>query len=280
MRSNRLAASALALVMLSACGRGGSSAHPSSEEDKTYYAIGVILGQRASQFHMTPAEIEMAKAGFGDAAAGRTPEVDVQAYAQKANQLLMSRGAEESKKRAEADAPFRAAAAKEEGARATPSGLIIRTLTPGTGKSPTASDTVKVHYTGRLSDGTVFDSSVERGQPATFPLSGVVKCWTEGIAQMKVGEKARLTCPAEIAYGDRGFPPKIPGGATLVEAPDLTPTPYNLEVVTGSSFSSSAGSGATSSSTVGPTTTVTTIPGTNSSVYQLPGASTPPPPDC
>ena len=94
--------------------------------------------------------------------------------------------------------------------------MVIRTLQPGTGESPKATDTVKVHYHGTLTDGTVFDSSVQRGQPATFPLNGVIPCWTEGVQKMKVGEKAKLTCPSAIAYGDRGRPPTIPGGATLV----------------------------------------------------------------
>ena len=73
-----------------------------------------------------------------------------------------------------------------------------------------------VHYEGHLSDGTVFDSSKKRGQPATFPLNGVVKCWTEGVGHMKVGEQAVLTCPSDAAYGDSGRPPTIPGGATLI----------------------------------------------------------------
>jgi FKBP-type peptidyl-prolyl cis-trans isomerase FkpA len=89
-------------------------------------------------------------------------------------------------------------------------------IQPGTGASPSASDSVKVNYRGTLIDGTEFDSSYKRNQPAQFPLSGVIRCWTEGVQKMKVGGKARLVCPSDIAYGDKGHPPVIPGGATLI----------------------------------------------------------------
>ena len=115
--------------------------------------------------------------------------------------------------------------AKLEGAVTTESGLIITELRVGTGDSPTATDTVRVHYHGTLRDGTVFDSSVERGDAAEFPLNRVIPCWTEGVGMMKKGGKSRLVCPPEIAYGDRGQPPKIPGGAALtfeVELLDIT----------------------------------------------------------
>ena len=107
-------------------------------------------------------------------------------------------------------------AAAEKGAKKTESGLIYTEIKPGTGEQPKATDKVKVHYTGTLTDGTVFDSSVQRGQPAEFPLNGVIKCWTEGVQLMKVGGKSKLVCPSDIAYGDRGSPPKIKGGAALV----------------------------------------------------------------
>ena len=109
-----------------------------------------------------------------------------------------------------------AKAAAEAGAKKTASGAIVKALKEGTGATPTAASTVKVHYHGTLPDGTVFDSSVKRGEPATFPLSGVIKCWTEGVQQIKVGGKSRLVCPSNIAYGDRGSPPTIKPGATLV----------------------------------------------------------------
>src|SRR5215469_7973396 len=107
-------------------------------------------------------------------------------------------------------------AAGEPGAVRTSSGLVYRELRPGNGPSPHATDVVTVQYRGTLTDGTEFDSSYKRNQPAQFPLSQVIPCWTEGVQKMKVGGKSELVCPASIAYGEAGSPPTIPGGATLV----------------------------------------------------------------
>jgi FKBP-type peptidyl-prolyl cis-trans isomerase FkpA len=96
-----------------------------------------------------------------------------------------------------------------------PSGVIIEHLKEGSGASPVASDTVVAHYRGTLTDGTEFDSSYKRGEPIAFPLNRVVPCWTQGMQKIKVGGKARLTCPSATAYGERGIPGVIPGGATL-----------------------------------------------------------------
>ena len=109
-----------------------------------------------------------------------------------------------------------AASAKEEGAVATPSGLVYRSLKDGTGASPAATDKVKVHYRGTFADGREFDSSYKRGEPIEFPLNGVIKCWTEGVQRMKVGGKAKLTCPPQIAYGERGAGGVIPPNSTLL----------------------------------------------------------------
>jgi FKBP-type peptidyl-prolyl cis-trans isomerase FkpA len=108
-----------------------------------------------------------------------------------------------------------AKAAKEPGAQVTPSGLVFRSLKEGTGASPQASDKVRVHYRGTFADGKEFDSSYSRGQPAEFPLDRVIKCWTEGVQLIKVGGKAKLTCPPAIAYGERGAGSVVPPGATL-----------------------------------------------------------------
>lgn len=112
--------------------------------------------------------------------------------------------------------PVADAAAKEPGAVVTPSGLVYRSLKDGAGASPKETDTVKVHYRGTFPDGKEFDSSFKRNEPATFPLNRVIKCWTEGVQKMKVGGKAKLTCPASIAYGERGAGGVIPPNATLL----------------------------------------------------------------
>jgi FKBP-type peptidyl-prolyl cis-trans isomerase FkpA len=109
-----------------------------------------------------------------------------------------------------------AKSAKEAGAVVTESGLVYRTLKEGKGASPQATDTVRVHYRGTLPDGKEFDSSYARGQPAEFPLNRVIKCWTEGVQRLKVGGKAKLTCPPGIAYGERGAGGVIPPQATLI----------------------------------------------------------------
>ena len=111
---------------------------------------------------------------------------------------------------------YLAKAAAAPGATKTASGLVYRELKAGTGASPRPTDVVRVHYRGTLIDGTEFDSSYARNEPASFPLNRVIPCWTEGVQMMKVGGKSQLVCPSGIAYGDRGSPPVIPPGATLV----------------------------------------------------------------
>lgn len=106
-------------------------------------------------------------------------------------------------------------AAKAKGAVKTASGAVVVPLKAGKGAAPNAGNVVKVHYTGKLTNGKVFDSSVQRGTPAEFPLGGVIPCWTEGVQKIKVGGKARLVCPPETAYGESGSPPVIPPNATL-----------------------------------------------------------------
>ena len=189
---------------------------PKSEDDKAFYAIGYSLAERLGPFALSAAELEMVKAGIADGVLGRPRKADPRAYMERIQQLRTTRAAVVAAAEKKAGDAFLAKAAAAPGAKKTESGIVITTLTPGTGPSPKATDKVKVHYHGTLTDGSVFDSSVQRGQPATFPLNGVIKCWTEGVQQMKAGGKSRLVCPSELAYGERGAPPRIKPGATLI----------------------------------------------------------------
>jgi FKBP-type peptidyl-prolyl cis-trans isomerase FkpA len=186
-----------------------------TDEEKTVYALGLQVYRSLAQFDLSPAELELIERALADATAGK-PAVDVNEWAPRLQPFGQARSARVAEKQKGASKAYLAKAAAEPGALKTESGLIYMDLQPGTGASPKASDSVKVNYRGTLIDGTEFDSSYKRNQPAQFPLSGVIRCWTEGVQKMKVGGKARLVCPSEIAYGDSGRPPTIPGGATLI----------------------------------------------------------------
>ena len=186
-----------------------------TDEEKTVYALGLQVYRSLAQFDLSPAELELVRRALADAAAGK-PAVDVNEWVPKLQPFAQARAARVTEQQKAASKAYLAKAAAEAGAVKTESGLIYRDIQPGSGASPQASDTVKVNYRGTLIDGTEFDSSYKRNQPAQFPLSGVIRCWTEGVQKMKVGGKARLVCPSEIAYGDSGRPPTIPGGATLI----------------------------------------------------------------
>jgi FKBP-type peptidyl-prolyl cis-trans isomerase FkpA len=187
-----------------------------SEDDKTLYAIGYITGQRMAVLQLKPNEQKIVEQGFHDAATGAKAKVDVEQRQDAINKLAQTRSAAAAEKEKGASKDFLAKAAQEKGAQKTPSGLVFKTIRPGKGPTPKETDKVKVNYEGRLINGTVFDSSYKRGQPAEFPLNQVVKCWTEGVQKMHVGEEAQLVCPSEIAYGDRSPTPAIPAGATLI----------------------------------------------------------------
>ncbi len=206
----------LAALCTPACAADPASPELKTDDDKALYALGWIISQNLASFYLTGPELEIVKVGLTDGALNKEKKVDPQAYAQKAQELAKARAgkaAEEEKKKSKA---FLDKAAAEKGAEKLPSGLVYQSLKAGEGDAPKPTDKVKVHYHGTLTDGTVFDSSVQRGQPATFPLNAVIPCWTEGVGKLKVGGKAKLICPSDIAYGDRGSPPTIKPGATLV----------------------------------------------------------------
>jgi FKBP-type peptidyl-prolyl cis-trans isomerase FkpA len=210
----------LCLSSMPACAQNSApsaSASPKleTEDQKTFYALGLLLGRNIKPFALTPVELAIVKAGLNDAVTDAKPQVELEAYGPKVNELAQKRaasGADEAKKKGQ---EFADKVAQEKDAIKTPSGIVIRTITPGSGPSPSATDVVKVNYEGKLIDGTVFDSSIQRGQPAEFALNGVVPCWTEALQTMKKGGKAQIVCPSAVAYGDTGAPPTIPPGASL-----------------------------------------------------------------
>lgn len=214
MRRSVLCPLLLALLVLPVL--AFAATQPKSEEDKTLYALGLAISQNLAVFNLSEAELEMVKAGLTDGVLGKSHAVELPAYGQKLQEFQRTRLAAAAAKEKKVGEAFLAKAAAEKGAVKTASGAVVTMLRAGTGAAPQVTDKVKVHYHGTLTDGTVFDSSVQRGDPATFPLNGVIKCWTEGLQQMKVGGKARLVCPPDTAYGDRGSPPRIKPGATLV----------------------------------------------------------------
>ena len=206
----------LSLTVCTADAAKPKEAAPMTEEQKTLYALGQLMSQSLATFDLKPEELAQVQKGLADGVGGVKGAINAEEYIPKVQELQRARMAVVAEKSVAAGAAFLDKASKEAGATKTASGIVIKHTKVGTGATPTASDQVKVHYEGHLIDGKVFDSSIARGEPATFPLSGVIACWTEGVQTMKVGGKARLVCPPNLAYGQNGSPPTIPPQATLV----------------------------------------------------------------
>ena len=185
-------------------------------DQQTLYAIGVIASRNLVDLNMTPAQVALLEKGMADNLAGKKTAVDAAQYEQKVQAFAKARIAAVGDARKAKESKEAEKYAAQPGAQKTASGLVYIPVRAGTGAQPSANDKVKVNYEGKLLDGTVFDSSYKRGQPIEFGLSQVIPCWTEGVQKMKVGGEATLVCPPAIAYGDRGAPPAIPPGATLV----------------------------------------------------------------
>jgi FKBP-type peptidyl-prolyl cis-trans isomerase FkpA/FKBP-type peptidyl-prolyl cis-trans isomerase FklB len=203
-------------VCLAVSTASAASPEPATDDQKTLYALGIAISQSLANFSLSESELDLVKAGITDGVLGRKAKVDAQVFMPKVQKLQQARAAALADKEKKTGEAFLARAAAEKGATKTASGVVIQVMKEGKGDSPKETDSVKVHYHGTLTDGTVFDSSVQRGEPATFPLAQVIPCWTEGVQHIKVGGKSRLICPSNQAYGDRGSPPRIKPGATLV----------------------------------------------------------------
>lgn len=197
-----------------------------TDQDKIIYALGLSIAGSLSQFDLSPQELALVQRGIADGAA-KKPAEDLDTWGPKISGFAQQRATQVAARQQELSNAYLAKAAAAPSAVKTSSGLIYRELAPGTGASPRATDTVKVNYRGTLVDGTEFDSSYKRNEPATFALNRVIPCWTEGLQKMRVGGKAQLVCPASIAYGPQGRP-GIPGNATLsfeIELLDIPAVP-------------------------------------------------------
>ncbi|AGI31374.1 TPA: FKBP-type peptidyl-prolyl cis-trans isomerase [Mannheimia haemolytica] len=189
-----------------------------SVEAKGGYGIGLQIGQQLLGSGMD-VNAETVARGIYDVLNNNEPAIDINevtAALQELGQRAEAAQAEAFKAIDAENKAFLEENKKANGVIVTDSGLQYEILTEGTGEKPTATSTVRVHYTGSLIDGTVFDSSVKRGQPAEFPVNGVIRGWTEALQLMPVGSKWRLTIPQELAYGERGAEASIPPFATLV----------------------------------------------------------------
>ena len=191
--------------------------------DKLSYALGLGIGQQLSQMGANDISAEDFAQAIKDVLEGnelkvshREAQAIVQDYFQKQEQKLQAQRAEAGKAHKEAGEKYLAENAKKEGVITLPSGLQYQVLKEGNGKKPTAKDTVQCHYEGFLIDGTVFDSSIQRGEPATFPLQQVIAGWTEGLQLMQEGAKYRFFIPYRLAYGEGGAGASIPPFAALI----------------------------------------------------------------
>jgi FKBP-type peptidyl-prolyl cis-trans isomerase FkpA len=210
----RIAATLLTGATLVLMSLSAMAADEKSENDKLFYYLGTAMSRNLVTLDVTEDEADQIVQGLRDALAGTAEELDDEVYGARLNELGQRRVALAAAKEGEAAKVYLDKMAAEKGAVTTASGLIYLEQQAGTGAQPIPTSTVVAHYHGTLRDGTVFDSSKERGEPLTIPLDRVIPCWTEAIAMMKEGGKSKLTCPSTIAYGERGSG-EIPPGAAL-----------------------------------------------------------------
>jgi len=189
-----------------------------TDEDKTLYALGLVLANQLAPFKLTPNDLALIEAGLSDGTLKKPPKVEVETFGPKIKPLADSRQAAGAVLEKKKGKMFLDGIAAKPGIKKTGSGLLMEIVTEGTGKSPVPNDKVKVNYKGTLIDGTEFDSSAKHGGPYEVTVAGtppIIKCWNEALEFLKVGGKAKLYCPPELAYGDRANG-EIPAGATLI----------------------------------------------------------------
>ena len=219
MRTTRVWIATLVLLLAPRCART-EEVKLDTDNQKAVYGLGAQIAEDLKRnldtLGLTPEEITTVLAGLNDQFAGKT-RIDPKdpAQAQRFDSFRNERMKSMADQEATQSGAFVEKAAQEQGAVKLPSGLVYTEVEAGKGATPSATDTVKVHYHGTLRDGSVFDSSRERNEPVEFPVNGVIPCWTEGLQKMKEGGKAKFTCPSSIAYGAQGAPPRIKPNAAL-----------------------------------------------------------------
>ncbi|MBK9418507.1 MAG: FKBP-type peptidyl-prolyl cis-trans isomerase [Flavobacteriales bacterium] len=220
----RIVNAALAMTFLSACSQGQKGpVELKNEMDSVSYAIGADIGANFKRGKLDSVNIDAMALGLRHGLDSNTMmdqaslEQVVQGYMMKLQERRMAEEQVKGEENRVAGEAFLAENGKKPGVTTTESGLQYEVITMGKGAKPLASDQVKVHYTGTLIDGTKFDSSVDRGEPATFPVGGVIRGWVEAIQLMPVGSKWKLYIPSDLAYGPSGGPGgTIPGNSTLI----------------------------------------------------------------
>lgn len=212
---SRLLLSLSAAVLLGAAGAQAEERLSAEDRNKALYTLGALMGSQLGDLELNDEELERLMAGFRDEVSGRDLELDPREHMPQLNAFVSQRQEQATGRMRESQQRYIDEFVEEGGTR-TESGLAYRIIEPGRGGKPGASDTVEVHYEGRLTDGTVFDSSHRRGESISFPLDQVIPGWTEGLQLIAPGGSIQLVIPSELAYGDRGSPPAIPGGATLI----------------------------------------------------------------
>ncbi|MGH8492010.1 MAG: FKBP-type peptidyl-prolyl cis-trans isomerase [Moraxellaceae bacterium] len=221
MKRTLMAAALLVSLPVMAADKPAASAAYSKEEDKAAYSIGFLTGKSNAQ-HLETLNVDAYVAGFRDAYAKKLPVISedemkivLDSFKQKLAAAAFAKAQKEAEENKARAAAYLAENAKKTGVTTTASGLQYEVLTQGTGAKPKVSDVVKVHYHGTLIDGSVFDSSVQRGEPAVFQLDQVIQGWTEALQLMPIGSKFRLTLPPGLAYGEQGAGP-IPANSVLI----------------------------------------------------------------
>ena len=187
-----------------------------NEKEKASYALGLSIASNLSGQNLSEIDTKLFTEGLNDFFRENTFKIDVNEINQVITDYQTSQAKTANAGVLEEGEQFLAENTKKDNITTTDSGLQYEVLTKGNGASPKATDKVTVHYVGTLLDGTKFDSSVDRGEPATFGLNQVIAGWTEGVQLMKEGAKYRFYIPYSLAYGERGAPPNIPGFATLI----------------------------------------------------------------